>query len=310
MTRHFLRDDDLSPVEQKEVLELGLEFAANRFARRTFEGPQAVAIIFDKPSTRTRVSFSTGVAEMGGYPLVIDAAGSQLGRGEPIEDTARVLTRQASTIVWRTFGQENVEKMAAYATVPVINSLTDEFHPCQILADLLTVAQHKGGVDKLAGLTLTYVGDGANNMAHSYLLGGATAGMHVRIGAPAGFLPDPQVVKDASEIAAATGGSVLVTTDPAEALRGSDVITTDTWVSMGDESSAEERSLPFVPFQVNAEAMAITAEGSIFLHCLPAYRGKEVTADVIDGPQSAVWDEAENRLHAQKALMAWLVENS
>ncbi|WP_333811211.1 ornithine carbamoyltransferase [Timonella senegalensis] len=310
MPRHFLRDDDLSPVEQKEVLELGLEFAANRFARRTFEGPQAVAIIFDKPSTRTRVSFSTGVAEMGGYPLVIDAAGSQLGRGEPIEDTARVLTRQASTIVWRTFGQENVEKMAAYATVPVINSLTDEFHPCQILADLLTVAQHKGGVDKLAGLTLTYVGDGANNMAHSYLLGGATAGMHVRIGAPAGFLPDPQVVKDASEIAAATGGSVLVTTDPAEALRGSDVITTDTWVSMGDESSAEERSLPFVPFQVNAEAMAITAEGSIFLHCLPAYRGKEVTADVIDGPQSAVWDEAENRLHAQKALMAWLVENS
>ncbi len=305
-----MRDDDLSPVEQKEVLELGLEFAANRFARRTFEGPQAVAIIFDKPSTRTRVSFSTGVAEMGGYPLVIDAAGSQLGRGEPIEDTARVLTRQASTIVWRTFGQENVEKMAAYATVPVINSLTDEFHPCQILADLLTVAQHKGGVDKLAGLTLTYVGDGANNMAHSYLLGGATAGMHVRIGAPAGFLPDPQVVKDASEIAAATGGSVLVTTDPAEALRGSDVITTDTWVSMGDESSAEERSLPFVPFQVNAEAMAITAEGSIFLHCLPAYRGKEVTADVIDGPQSAVWDEAENRLHAQKALMAWLVENS
>lgn len=310
MTRHFLRDDDLSPAEQKEVLQLGLEFAANRFARRTFEGPQAVAIIFDKPSTRTRVSFSTGVAEMGGYPLVIDAAGSQLGRGEPIEDTARVLTRQASTIVWRTFGQENVEKMAAYATVPVINSLTDEFHPCQILADLLTVAQHKGGVDKLAGLTLTYVGDGANNMAHSYLLGGATAGMHVRIGAPAGFLPDPQVVKDASEIAAATGGSVLVTTDPAEALRGSDVITTDTWVSMGDESSAEERSLPFVPFQVNAEAMAITAEGSIFLHCLPAYRGKEVTADVIDGPQSAVWDEAENRLHAQKALMAWLVENS
>ncbi|WP_040594948.1 ornithine carbamoyltransferase [Timonella senegalensis] len=310
MTRHFLRDDDLSPAEQKEVLELGLEFAANRFARRTFEGPQAVAIIFDKPSTRTRVSFSTGVAEMGGYPLVIDAAGSQLGRGEPIEDTARVLTRQASTIVWRTFGQENVEKMAAYATVPVINSLTDEFHPCQILADLLTVAQHKGGVDKLAGLTLTYVGDGANNMAHSYLLGGATAGMHVRIGAPEGFLPDPQVVKDASEIATATGGSVLVTTDPAEALRGSDVITTDTWVSMGDESSAEERSLPFVPFQVNAEAMAITAEGSIFLHCLPAYRGKEVTADVIDGPQSAVWDEAENRLHAQKALMAWLVENS
>jgi len=310
VTRHFLRDDDLSPAEQKEVLALGLEFARDRHARRTFEGPKAVAIIFDKPSTRTRVSFATGVAEMGGYPLVIDAAGSQLGRGEPVEDTARVLERQVATIVWRTFGQDNVVTMAAHSRVPVINSLTDEFHPCQILADLLTVAQHKGGVDALAGLTLTYMGDGANNMAHSYLLGGATAGMHVRIGAPQGFLPDAQVVKDATEIAAATGGSVLVTSDPAEAMQGADVIATDTWVSMGDESSAQERSLPFVPFQVNAEMMALTATDSIFLHCLPAYRGKEVTADVIDGPRSVVWDEAENRLHAQKALMAWLVEHS
>lgn len=310
MTRHFLRDDDLTPAEQKEVLELGLALAQDRYLKQTFAGPQAVAIIFDKPSTRTRVSFSTGVAEMGGYPLVIDAAGSQLGRGEPIADTSRVLTRQASAIVWRTFGQENVEEMAQYATVPVINSLTDSFHPCQILADLLTVAQHKGGVDALKGLTLTYVGDSANNMAHSYLLGGVTAGMHVRIGGPVGYLPDPQIVADAQAIAAQTGGSVLVTTDPAEAFKGSDVIATDTWVSMGDESNAAERALPFVPFQVNDNAMAIANEGALFLHCLPAYRGKEVTESVIDGPQSVVWDEAENRLHAQKALMAWLVENS
>ncbi len=310
MTRHFLRDDDLTPAEQREVLELGLALAQDRYLKRTFEGPQAVAIIFDKPSTRTRVSFSTGVAEMGGYPLVIDAAGSQLGRGEPIADTARVLTRQTSTIVWRTFGQENVEEMATHSTVPVINSLTDQFHPCQILADLLTVAQHTGGVDKLAGQTLTYVGDAANNMAHSYLLGGVTAGMHVRIGGPAGYLPDPQIVADAEKIAAHTGGSVLVTTDPAQALAGANVIATDTWVSMGDEDSAGERSLSFVPFQVNEEAMKIAAPDALFLHCLPAYRGKEVTAEVIDGPQSVVWDEAENRLHAQKALMAWLVENS
>jgi ornithine carbamoyltransferase len=310
MTRHFLRDDDLTPTEQREVLELGFALAQDRYLKRTFEGPRAVAIIFDKPSTRTRVSFSTGVAEMGGYPLVIDAAGSQLGRGEPIADTARVLTRQASTIVWRTFGQENVEEMAAHSTVPVINSLTDQFHPCQILADLLTVAQHRGGVDALKGQILTYVGDCANNMAHSYLLGGATAGMHVRVGGPAGYLPDPQIVADAEKIAAQTGGSILVTTDPAQALAGANVIATDTWVSMGDEDSADERSLPFVPFQVNGEAMKIATPDVLFLHCLPAYRGKEVTAEVIDGPQSVVWDEAENRLHAQKALMAWLVENS
>lgn len=310
MTRHFLRDDDLTPAEQREVLELGLALAQDRYLKKTFEGPQAVAIIFDKPSTRTRVSFSAGVAEMGGYPLVIDAAGSQLGRGEPIPDTARVLTRMTSAIVWRTFGQDNVEEMAKYSTVPVINSLTDQFHPCQILADLLTVAQHKGGVDGLKGLTLTYVGDSANNMAHSYLLGGVTAGMHVRIGGPEGYLPDPAVVADAQKIAAQTGGSVLVTTDPAEAFSGSDVIATDTWVSMGDESNAAERALPFVPFQVNDQAMSSANEGAVFLHCLPAYRGKEVTESVIDGPQSIVWDEAENRLHAQKALMAWLVENS
>jgi ornithine carbamoyltransferase len=308
--RHFLRDDDLTPAEQREVLELGLAFRRNRFLRTPLQGPQAVAVIFDKPSTRTRVSFSVGVAELGGYPLVIDAASSQLGRGEPIADTTRVLDRQASAIVWRTFGQDRVEEMAAVSAVPVVNALTDAFHPCQILADLLTVAQLRGGVDALPGKTLTYLGDAANNMAHSYLLGGVTAGMHVRVSGPAAYLPDPAIVADAERIAQGTGGSVLVTTDAAQAVTGADVVATDTWVSMGDEASAADRELPFLPYQVNGELMALAAPDAIVLHCLPAYRGKEITADVIDGTQSAVWDEAENRLHAQKALLTWLLERS
>ncbi len=310
MTRHFLRDDDLTPAEQREVIELALEFHADRFLRTPLKGPRAVAVIFDKPSTRTRVSFSVGVAELGGYPLVIDAAGSQLGRGEPVADTARVLGRQAAAIVWRTFGQERVEEMAAHAGVPVVNALTDEFHPCQILADLMTVAQHRGGVDALPGQTLAYVGDGANNMAHSYLLGGATAGMHVRIGTPEGFLPDAGVVADATRIAASTGGSVLVTSDPVAAVAGADAIATDTWVSMGQEDQQAQREAPFVPFALDAALLAHAQPDAIVLHCLPAYRGKEISAEVLDGPQSAVWDEAENRLHAQKALLTWLLEHA
>ena len=310
MTRHFLRDDDLTPTEQREVIELALEFHSDRFLRTPLKGPRAVAVIFDKPSTRTRVSFSVGVAELGGYPLVIDAAGSQLGRGEPVADTARVLGRQAAAIVWRTFGQERVEEMAAHAGVPVVNALTDEFHPCQILADLMTVAQHRGGVDALPGQTLAYVGDGANNMAHSYLLGGATAGMHVRIGTPEGFLPDAGVVADATRIAASTGGSVLVTSDPVAAVAGADAIATDTWVSMGQEDQQAQREAPFVPFALDAALLAHAQPDAIVLHCLPAYRGKEISAEVLDGPQSAVWDEAENRLHAQKALLTWLLEHA
>ncbi|MBD9699764.1 ornithine carbamoyltransferase [Flavimobilis sp. GY10621] len=310
MTRHFLRDDDLTPAEQREVIELALEFHSDRFLRTPLKGPRAVAVIFDKPSTRTRVSFSVGVAELGGYPLVIDAAGSQLGRGEPVADTARVLGRQAAAIVWRTFGQERVEEMAVHAGVPVVNALTDEFHPCQILADLMTVAQHRGGVDDLPGQTLAYVGDGANNMAHSYLLGGATAGMHVRIGTPEGFLPDAGVVADATRIAASTGGSVLVTSDPVAAVAGADAIATDTWVSMGQEDQQAQREAPFVPFALDAALLAHAQPDAIVLHCLPAYRGKEIAAEVLDGPQSVVWDEAENRLHAQKALLTWLLEHA
>lgn len=308
--RHFLRDDDLSPAEQRAVLELGLAFREDRYVRSPLRGPQAVAVIFDKPSTRTRVSFSAGIAELGGYPLVIDSQNSQLGRGEPIADTARVLDRQCSAIVWRTFGQERIDEMALYSSVPVVNALTDSFHPCQILADLLTVAQLRGGVDAIAGQTLAYVGDAANNMAASYLLGGATAGMHVRIGGPEGYLPSADVVADAERTAAETGGSIVIVTDPSEAITGADVVITDTWISMGDEKNATDRALPFVPYQVNDELLRFAASDAIVLHCLPAYRGKEITAEVLDGPHSAVWDEAENRLHAQKALLTWLLEES
>jgi ornithine carbamoyltransferase len=302
--RHFLRDDDLSPDEQAEVLEIAALFKAEPLSHQVLAGPRAVAVIFDKPSTRTRVSFSVGVAQLGGYPLVIDAGSSQLGRGEPIEDTTRVLDRQVAAIVWRTFEQSRIETMAAVSSVPVINSLTDEFHPCQILADLQTIRERKGAT---AGLTLAYLGDGANNMAHSYLLGGATAGMHVRIGTPESYQPDPAILADAAGIAARTGGSVQVTGDPKAAAEGADVLVTDTWTSMGQEAEKSERAAVFAPYALDEAAVALGAPDAVVLHCLPAYRGKEIAASVIDGPQSAVWDEAENRLHAQKALLAYLL---
>lgn len=305
--RHMLRDDDVNHDEQKQILELGMKFRENRFHHRPFEGPQGVAVLFDKPSTRTRSSFSIGVAELGGYPLVIDKSGSQLGRGEPIRDTTEVLTRMAYALVWRTFEQSRIEEMARVATVPVVNALTDEFHPCQVLADFLTIAQFRGGVDALEGMTIAYLGDSANNMANSYLLAGAVAGMHVRVAGPNGFLPDDAIVQESEAIAATTGGSILVTTDPQEAVRDADCVFTDTWVSMGEEDQYAVRSKPFWPYQVNEELMALAKPDALFQHCLPAYRGKEVTAAVIDGPQSVVWDEAENRLHAQKALLTWLI---
>jgi ornithine carbamoyltransferase len=305
--RHFLRDDDLSPVEQDEVLTLAAQLAGDRHGHQPLAGPKTVAVIFDKTSTRTRISFAVGIAELGGVPLIIDAQTSQMGRGEPIADTARVLDRQVAAIVWRTFAQTRIEEMAAVSRVPVINALTDEFHPCQILADLLTVRQHKGAT---AGLKLAYLGDGANNMAHSYLLGGVTAGMHVVVGSPADYQPDPAVLARAEGIAAATGGSAAWTADPLEAVDGADVVATDTWVSMGQEAEASSREAPFVPFAVTEQLMSKANADAIVLHCLPAYRGKEIEAAVIDGPQSVVWDEAENRLHAQKALMSWLLARS
>lgn len=304
MTRHFLRDDDISPTEQAEILALAAELKRDRFSHKPLDGPQTVAVVFDKTSTRTRVSFAVGIADLGGSPLIISSADSQLGGKESIADTARVLERMVSAIVWRTFAQAGLEEMAAGTRVPVVNALSDEFHPCQILADLQTVQEHKGA---LSGLTMSYFGDGANNMAHSYLLGGATAGMHVRIAAPADYAPDPAILADARRIAEGTGGSVAVFTDAAAAAAGADVVVTDTWVSMGQEAEKAQRLTTFGDYQVDAAIMAQAAPDAIFLHCLPAYRGYEVAADVIDGPQSVIWDEAENRLHAQKALLAWLL---
>jgi len=310
VTRHFLRDDDLSPAEQQEVLELALALREDRFSHRPLAGPRSVAVIFDKPTLRTQVSFSAGIAELGGHPLLVDGKLAKIGIRESVADTARVLGRMCAAVVWRTFEQSRVEEMARYAGVPVVNALTDAFHPCQLLADLTTVAQHRGGVGSLPGTTLAYVGDGANNMAHSNLLAGATAGMHIRIGTPEGFMPDATILADAARIAQATGGSVLVTHDRSEALSGAEVVATDTWVSMGQEEEAAAREAPFVPFRLDAAALAQAAPDAIVLHCLPAYRGKELTGEVMDGPQSVVWDEAENRLHAQKALLVWLLERA
>ena len=304
MTRHFLRDDDLTPAEQRQVLELALAFRDDRHIRTPLAGPRAVAVIFDKPTLRTQVSFSTGIAELGGFPLVVDGNLAQIGTRESIPDTARVLGRQVAAVVWRTHAQERIESMAQHAGVPVVNALTDDFHPCQVLADLSAVALHRGGVGALAGLTLAYVGDGANNMAHSFLLGGATAGLHVRVGSPEGYRPAPEVVAAAQRVAQETGGSVTVVGSVADA----DVVATDTWVSMGQEEEAAQRELPLVPFRLDEAALALAAPDAQVLHCLPAYRGKEITAGVLDGPRSIAWDEAEFRLHAQKALLTFLLE--
>lgn len=302
--RHFLRDDDLTPAEQAEVLALAAELKRDRYANKVLAGPQSVAVIFDKSSTRTRVSFAAGIADLGGNALILESGSSQLGRGEPIADTARVLDRQCAAIVWRTGAQERIEEMAEVSRVPVINALTDDFHPCQILADLQTINERFGST---AGRTLAYLGDTGNNMAHSYVLGGVTAGMHVRIAGPASYQPQSTVIGDAEAIAAETGGSVQYTDDPIAAVSGADVVATDTWVSMGQEAEQAERANIFLPYQVNDELLAHASPEAIVLHCLPAYRGKEISAEVIDGPRSVVWDEAENRLHAQKALIVWLL---
>ena len=304
MTRHFLRDDDVTPAEQAEILELATRLKADRFAERTFAGPQTVALIMDKPTLRTQTSFSVGVAELQGMPFLVDGSKAQIGSRESVPDVARIIGRQVSAIVWRTYAQSDLEAMAEYAGVPVVNALTDDFHPCQLLADLLTIREHKG---ELAGLTLSYLGDGANNMAHSYLLAGATAGMNVRIVTPEGFQPRADILTDAQRIAQSTGGSVAVLADPEQGVTGADIVVTDTWTSMGQEEEKAERVKIFSGYTVDAALMAQAKSDAIFLHCLPAYRGYEVAAEVIDGPQAVVWDEAENRLHAQKALLAWLL---
>jgi ornithine carbamoyltransferase len=305
--RHFLLDTDITVAEQAEILE---DAARRKRTRRTSEGTpltgRSVALVFEKPSTRTRLSFEVGVVELGGHPLVIDASTTQLGRGEPIEDTARVMSRYVDAIVIRTFGQDRIEQLAAAASVPVVNALTDLAHPCQALADLQTIAEHRGSV---AGQTLTYVGDG-NNMAHSLLLAGAMAGLHVRVAAPADFAPADTIVQSAKDIAGSTGGSVTVTTDVLAAADGADVLYTDVWASMGQEAEASSRAKAFVGYQISDEVLASAAKDAIVLHCLPAHRGEEIAASVMDGPHSVVFDQAENRLHAQKALLAFLVRAS
>jgi ornithine carbamoyltransferase len=305
MTRHFLRDDDITAAEQAEILELAIELKKDRWAQKPLAGPQTVAVIFDKSSTRTRVSFAVGIADLGGTPLIISTANSQLGGKETPADTARVLERQVAAIVWRTYAQAGLEEMAKDTRVPVVNALSDDFHPCQLLADLLTIREHKG---ELKGLTLTFFGDGMSNMAHSYVLACATAGMHVRVASPENYSPREDVVADADRIAATTGGSVTLYTDPIEAAAGADVIVTDTWVSMGKEEEKLTRLRDLGGYKVTEETMSLARPDAIFIHCLPADRGYEVDANVIDGPQSVVWDEAENRLHAQKALLVWLLQ--
>jgi ornithine carbamoyltransferase len=302
--RHFLRDDDLTPAEQAEVLGLAAQLKQAPFSSRPLEGPRGVAVIFEKNSTRTRFSFEMGIAQLGGHAVVVDGRSTQLGREETLEDTGRVLSRYVDAIVWRTFAQERLSAMASGATVPIVNALSDEFHPCQVLADLQTLAERKG---KLAGLRMAYFGDGANNMAHSLMLGGVTAGIDVTIAAPVGFEPHPMFVAAAQRRAADTGATVAVTADPRAAADGADVLVTDTWTSMGQENDGLDRVRPFRPFQVNAGLVELADPDAVVLHCLPAHRGHEITDDVIDGPQSAVWDEAENRLHAQKALLVWLL---
>jgi ornithine carbamoyltransferase len=307
VTRHFLRDDDLTAAEQSEILDLAARIREDRWGSKPLAGPQTVAVIFDKSSTRTRVSFAVGIADLGGIPLIISTANSQLGGKETPSDTARVLERMVSAIVWRTYAQSGLEEMAAGTTVPVVNALSDDFHPCQLLADLLTIRDSFGS---LSGLTVTFLGDGASNMAQSYLLAGAVAGMNVRVASPDEFAPNGGVVSDADAIAAGTGGSVTLYTDPFEAVAGADVVVTDTWVSMGKEEEKAHRIAAMGSYKVTPELMELAKPNAIFLHCLPADRGYEVDPAVIDGPQSAIWNEAENRLHAQKALLVWLLEKN
>jgi ornithine carbamoyltransferase len=305
--RHFLADDDLTPAEQVEVLDLAVRLKAAPHDARPYAGPQSVAMIFDKPTLRTQVSFGAAIAELGGSPMLVDGKLAGIGVRESVEDVARVLGRQVATIVWRTFAQSDLETMASYAGVPVVNALTDEFHPCQLLADLLTVREHKGD---LTGLTVTFVGDAANNMGNSWLLAGASAGMHVRVAGPDGYRPSEQMFARAAAIAARTGGAVSGSEDPEAAVQDADVVVTDTWVSMGMEEEKAAREAVFSSYTVTTDLLARAKDDAIVMHCLPAYRGKEIAAEVIDGPQSVVWDEAENRRHAQKAVMAFLVARS
>jgi ornithine carbamoyltransferase len=301
--RDFLSIDDLSADELTALLD-----AADDMRKRpgefvsVLDGRQ-IAMIFEKPSTRTRISFEVAVTSMGGKAIVLRGDELQLGRGETIEDTGRVLSRYVDAIVVRTFGQDRLERLAEAASVPVINALSDFSHPCQCLADLQTIREKKGRLERIA---LAYIGDG-NNVAHSLMFGGTKLGMDVRIATPKGFEPFPQVMERCTELAAGSGAHLSVTNVVAEAASGADVLYTDVWASMGQEDEKTSRSESFERYQLNSDVVDLAHPEAIVMHCLPAHRGEEITADVIDGPRSVVWDQAENRLHTQKALLAWLL---
>jgi ornithine carbamoyltransferase len=302
MTRHFLTVSDLSREELFSVLDRAAELKA---LRGTPAHPQplsgkSIAVVFEKASTRTRLSFEVGIHELGAQPVTLISKDTQLGRGEPIEDTARMLSRYVHGVVYRTFGHDRLETLARYATIPVVNGLSDKFHPVQLLADMMTIRQSFGPF--LDGVRVAWIGDG-NNMAHSWIVSAAVAGFDLTLACPPGYQPDPQILADAR----ARGASVRLVETPEEALEGVTVVTTDVWASMGQEDEATERERAFAGFMVDDTAMKRAASEAIFLHCLPAHRGEEVSASVIDGPQSRVWDEAENRLHTQKALLEWLL---
>ncbi|HEY7283069.1 MAG TPA: ornithine carbamoyltransferase [Actinomycetota bacterium] len=303
MSRDFLSMVDVSASELEHLLDLAATTKAEPARHANRLAGKSVAIIFEQPSTRTRVSLDVAIASIGGHPVNLSSQELPLGQSETVEDTGRALARYVDAIVLRTPDHERLELLAAASDVPVINALTDFEHPCQVLADLLTLRERAG---RLAGLTLTYLGDG-NNVAHSLLLGGSLAGMHVRVATPLGFEPIPQVVHHAEELAAGTGGSVSVTNDPVQAAMGADVLYTDVWTSMDEEAELAERALVFPPFRIDESVVDRAAPDVIVMHCLPAHRGQEITDGVIDGPHSAVWDQAENRLHTQRALLLWLL---
>lgn len=303
--KHFISIHDITTEEFHALLDLAIRLKKETkagIARPILKG-KSLGMIFTKSSTRTRISFEVGMYQLGGHPLYLNANDMQLGRGESIYDTANVMSRFVDGIMIRTFAHRDVLDLAKYGTVPVINALTDDLHPCQAMADLMTVYEHKG---KLEGLKLAYVGDG-NNVAHSLLYACAKAGMHMSVATPEGYACAEEVVENAKADARETGSQILITNDPEEAVAGADVVCTDTWTSMGQEAEKAERVKIFKDYQVNAALFAKSKEDSVFIHCLPAYRGYEVTEDVIDGPRSIIFDEAENRLHAQKAIMATLM---
>ncbi len=303
--KHLLTLQDWSEDEIYQCLSLALQIKNMQKSgeAQTCLTGKTLAMIFAKSSTRTRVSFEVGASQLGGSALFLSTADIQLGRGEPISDTAQVLSRMVDGIMIRTFKQSDLEELAKYGSIPIINGLTDEFHPCQVLADLLTIYEKKG---TLKGLKLAFVGDG-NNMAHSLMIGCSKLGMDVAIASPDGYKPNPVYTAWSVANAEKHGSKVTICSEPLEACKDADVLYTDVWASMGQEGEADKRREAFKGYQINAECLAVAKKDSIFLHCLPAHRGEEVSAEVIDGKHSVIFDEAENRLHAQKAVMALLM---